>query len=307
MKHTLRITIIMLLMFLIVQFIGIGILYKYIDQEQSSKEGKVVFKELPIGERPPLGEKTSYIPVILAILVGTGIFLLLIKLHWVWVMRIWFLLAVVFALTITFGSFLSVGISFMLAIILGLWKLFKPSFLIHNLTELLIYGGLAVLFTPLFNLFSGIILLVLISLYDAYAVWRSKHMVKLAQSQTKARLFAGLLIPYQLEKLAPELKKKAEKKAEITLVKSKKSSTKVRTAILGGGDLGFPLIFAGVILKEIGLWQSLVIPFFAALGLAFLLFNSHEQKFYPAMPFISAGCFIGLGFVWLLGMVISFY
>ena len=72
-------------------------------------------------------------------------------------------------------------------------------------------------------------------------------------------------------------------------------------AILGGGDIGFPLIFAGVVLKEWGLWQSLPMPLFAGLGLSFLLWKGKKDRFYPAMPFISAGCFLGLFVVWLLG------
>ncbi|MBU1974292.1 MAG: hypothetical protein KKH52_02755, partial [Nanoarchaeota archaeon] len=78
----------------------------------------------------------------------------------------------------------------------------------------------------------------------------------------------------------------------------------VRTAILGGGDIGFTLIFAGVVLKELGVWQSLVIPWFACLGLALLLWFSQEKKFYPAMPFISAGCFVGLGVVYFISFLL---
>ncbi|MEK6809639.1 MAG: hypothetical protein AABY40_03120, partial [Nanoarchaeota archaeon] len=98
-----------------------------------------------------------------------------------------------------------------------------------------------------------------------------------------------LMLPYKLGKFG---------KAK-TIMRGK--AEKVRTAILGGGDIGFPLIFAGVVLKEMGLWQSLVIPFGALLGLAVLLFNGKENKFYPAMPFISAGCFVALGVVWAIG------
>jgi len=290
MKHILRVTILLLVIFLVAQFLGLAILYKYIDQDKSQVEGKTIFKDLPIGERPPIEEGISYIPIILALLLGTGIFLLLIKYQWIWVMRIWFLLAVVFALTMAFGSVLSALVSFILALILGLWKLFKPNFWIHNFTELFIYGGLAVIFVPIFNIFSGIVLLVLIAIYDAYAVWKSKHMIYLAKSQTKAKLFAGLLIPYKIGKPVKS--------------KGKQKTVKVNTAMLGGGDIGFPLIFAGIVLKEIGLWQSLVIPLFAALGLGLLLFNSKQKKFYPAMPFISAGCFLGLAVVWLIGVVV---
>ena len=77
-------------------------------------------------------------------------------------------------------------------------KIFKPNFWIQNLTELFIYGGLAAIFVPFFNIWSVSILLILIALYDAYAVWKSKHMITLAKSQMEAKVFSGLLIPYSI-------------------------------------------------------------------------------------------------------------
>ena len=122
-------------------------------------------------------------------------------------------------------------------------------------------------------------------------------MVTLARSQAEAKVFAGLLIPYKLGKLIKKTKVPGEK----TPIGISLPKMKVRTAILGGGDIGFPLIFAGVVLKEWGLWQSLIIPFFALAGLALLLYYAEEKKFYPAMPFISAGCLVGLGVVGAMG------
>src|SRR3989338_5495 len=304
MKHSLSITLLILGIFLLAQFIGIFILYKYIDPEQSVQEGKTVFKELPIGERPPVEEKTSFIPVILAVLIGTVILLVLIKYKLAFIWKLWFLMAAVITLTVAFTAFISTAIAFGLALVLGIWKVLKPNVIIHNFTELFIYGGLAAIFVPLFNLFSVIILLILISGYDAYAVWKSKHMITLAKSQAESKIFAGLLIPYKLGK-AVHRKEGHNIKAIKTAMKSTLTLPKVqmRTAILGGGDIGFPLIFAGVVLKEWGLWQSLVIPFFALAGLAILLYYAEEKKFYPAMPFISAGCFVGLGVVVLLGLI----
>ena len=291
MKHSLKITIIMLTIFLLAQFIGIGIIYNYIDTDKSMETGKTVFKELPIGERPPVEEKTSFIFIILAILIGTGLLLLIIKYEWMWVWKIWFLLAVVIALTIAGTAFMKAEIALILALGFGIWKIFRPNVWVQNITELFIYGGLAAIFVPMFNMWSVIILLILISAYDAYAVWKSKHMITLAKSQTKAKIFAGLMIPYKLGKsVSKKVKKKITEKKNKSKIKNK-VSIKVRTAVLGGGDIAFPLIFAGVILKEIGLWQSLIIPFFALLGLAILMWKGKEKKFYPAMPFISAGCF----------------
>ena len=294
MKHSLKITFILLGAFLLAQFIGIAILQEYIDPIKSQEEGETVFKELPFGERPPLEEETSFLPVLIAILIGTGLLLLLIKFNLMFIWKFWFLLAVVMTLTVAFSPFLAVKLAFFLALVLGVWKIFRPNLWIQTFTELFVYSGLAVIFVPLFTLISVSILMVLIALYDAYAVWKSKHMVTLAKSQTKAKVFAGLIIPYKLGKRKVPTTKKT---------KIKKVSVKIKTAILGGGDIGFPLIFAGVILKEWGLWQALIIPFFAALGLGVLLLKSEEKKFYPAMPFIGAGCFLGLAVVWLIGMI----
>lgn len=294
MKHALWMTTLLLGMFLLAQFLGLGLISQYIDREQSVAAGETVFKELPFGERPPLQEETSFIPILLVILFGTALIFVLIKFRLFWLWRVWFLVAVVVALTMAFGAFLKPGIAFLVALLFGAWKVFRPNVWVHNLTELFIYGGLAIIFVPLFSLLSVSILLVLIALYDAYAVWKSKHMVALAKSQAKAKMFAGLLLPYRLKKI---ISGKGREKGR------KPTGIKVRTAILGGGDIGFPLIFAGVVLKEFGLWQGLLIPLFAALGLAYLLWKSEDKKFYPAMPFISAGCFLGLGIVLLISML----
>ncbi len=302
MKHNWKITAILLVIFLLAQFIGIGVLYNYIDVEKSKVEGKTVFGDLPIGERPQMDEKFSFLAILIIVLVGTVILLLLIKYKIYFVWKIWFLLAVILALTISWGAFIKPSYALLLALVFGFWKIFKPNVWVHNFTELFVYGGLAAIFAPLFNLWSVVILLLLISAYDMYAVWKSKHMITLAKSQAKAKIFAGLLIPYKF-KLKEKIKKfKLGRKAK--KVKSKKSKVvgKVRVAVLGGGDIGFPLIFAGVILKTFGLWQSLVIPFFSGAALLFLLLTSKEKKFYPAMPFISVGCFVGLGVVLLIGL-----
>src|SRR3989338_2875665 len=300
MKHTLWMTALLLGMFSLAQFLGLALVYQYIDWEQSAAAGETVFKELPFGERPPLQEETSFLPFALVILIGTGLLLLLIRFKLFWLWKGWFFLAVVVALTMALGAFLKQALAAVIALLLGAWKVFRPNVFVHNFTELFIYGGLAVIFVPLFSLLSVSILLVLIALYDAYAVWKSKHMVTLAKSQARAHMFAGLLQPYQLKKVGRE---KGRAGMEKEKGKAQRLGVKVRTSILGGGDIGFPLIFAGVIMKELGLWQGFLIPLFAALGLAYLLWRSEDKKFYPAMPFIGAGCFVGLGVVLLMGMV----
>ncbi|GAG21233.1 unnamed protein product, partial [marine sediment metagenome] len=123
----------------------------------------------------------------------------------------------------------------------------------------------------IFSMWSISILLVIIAIYDAIAVWKTKHMIKLAKFQSKLKVFAGLLIPYG----------------------------KRRAAILGGGDIGFPLLFAAVALRTLGA-RALVIPVVVGVSLLLLLIYGDKNKFYPAMPYLGAGCFIGYGLSLLL-------
>jgi len=253
MKHTAKVTLVLLLIFLCSQFLGLLIINQYIDQAKSLETGKTEFRELEISgitiERPDVDESFSFIYIILAVLIGTGLVLLIIYFKKAFLWKAWYFLAVVMCLSIAFSAFLDSSIALFLAFVAGIYKVFKPNVIIHNLTELFVYGGLAVIFVPILNLFSMSILLILISVYDAYAVWQSKHMIKLAKFQTKSKLFAGLLIPYGFPKKISKTRKTAKKTKMV----------KTQFAVLGGGDLGFPLLFAGVILKNF--WDVLCINY----------------------------------------------
>jgi presenilin-like A22 family membrane protease len=316
MKHSTAVTLILLVIFILAQYVGLAVTHQYIDTEQTEIIGEVVFSDLPIGERPDLDATTSYITIILAILIGTGILLLLIKYKAFKVWRFWFFLAVLMTTTITFGAFIHKTLAIILAFILATWKIYKPNPIIHNLTEIFIYAGLAAIFVPVLSLQSILILLALISVYDMYAVWKSKHMIVLANAQTQAKVFAGLMIPYTLDgfkkKMSLTIKSnkvsKKETKKQKTNIKEKitqhaHTKTTQRIAVLGGGDIGFPLLFAGVILKTYGVIPSLIIPLFSTAGLALLFMYGKKDRFYPAMPFLTVACLIGFAFVWLIGLV----
>ncbi|MBT3450841.1 hypothetical protein HN448_02655, partial [archaeon] len=84
----------------------------------------------------------------------------------------------------------------------------------------------------------------------------------------------------------------------------KKVPVKTSTAILGGGDIAFPLMFTGVVMIDFGMKLSLLVSLATTLSLYILFRLAKKDKYYPAMPFVSAGCFVGLGLVWLVGMFI---
>ncbi len=55
--------------------------------------------------------------------------------------------------------------------------------------------------------------------------------------------------------------------------------------------------------KGAALMQSTLISIFAAIALLLLFVKATKDKFYPAMPFISAGCFAGLAVIWAINTI----
>lgn len=252
MKHNWRITVLITVLFFLAQIIGLLIVNHYLD------------RNLPYNiERPQFDEKSSSLEIFLTILIVTGLVFVIMKYKIFKLWSVWFYLASASTLMIAFASFLTQNIALIFALILSYFKL-KRQIIIHNLTELFIYGGLAAIFVPVLSLRSIIILLIIISVYDFIAVFKTKHMVKMAKFQTKMKVFPGLLIPY-----------------------------KKKVALLGGGDIGFPLLFAGIMLKNYGN-IAFFVPLFCTAALLVLLFIGKKDRFYPAMPFMTVGCLLSL-------------
>jgi len=299
MKHNFKITAILLTMFLITQLIGVYVVGYYL------QEGNT----LPFGLEPPTPETNigfiGILPqIIVAFIFAIAIFFLLTKFKVEFILRLWFFAVVTIALSITFMSFVSgflpraLIISTIVALVLAFVKIYKQSFIIHNSTELLIYPGLAAVFVPILNVYTIATLLVLISIYDMWAVWHSGIMQKMARYQIdNLKVFSGFFVPY----ISKQTKEKIKIwKNTISKKDLEKKKIKASVAILGGGDVVFPIITAGVMLKTLGLGSALFVIIGAALGLGYLFFFSEKKKFYPAMPFITIGIFLGMAVSYLV-------
>jgi presenilin-like A22 family membrane protease len=273
-------------MFLITQFLGLYIIDLY-------QEGK-----LPYGMQPPeMKPEVSFYTILISIFLAISFVFLLMKIKAAWVIRIWFFSVIALAIAITsnafFQKFLTNAsiISLALGLALSYLKIFRRNIIIHNLTEILIYPGIAAIFVPLLNIFSAFILLILISIYDIYAVWYAKFMQEMAKFQIKEmKFFAGFFVPYI----------RGKQIRSINFRKGQARKIKVSLAILGGGDVVFPILAAGVVFRAWGLLPALAVSLLSSLGLLALFALARKGKFYPAMPFITAGSFVGLLIAFLL-------
>ncbi|MBU0614724.1 MAG: hypothetical protein KJ601_01390 [Nanoarchaeota archaeon] len=299
MKHTLKITIVLVLLFIAAQLVGLATITNYIQvDKQLTETGEekitINYPDTALGEQPDIDkedntEMTATVTVIFfALIIGTVLLLLLIRFNLGKLWKIWFFMAIFMALSVSFKVYTNIIAAFILGALLAAWRIFKPNPWVHNVTEVFIYTGIAILILPLINVTGAIVMLIIISFYDMYAVWKSKHMVKMAKFMTNKKLFAGLFVEYK------QPKGKSSKKAAGKTVKS---------AILGGGDIAFPLLFSVTVLesriitkgltKSVALSQTLIVTLFVTLSLLLLFLLSKKDRFYPAMPFLTAGCLVG--------------
>ncbi|HLC53582.1 MAG TPA: presenilin family intramembrane aspartyl protease [Candidatus Nanoarchaeia archaeon] len=302
MKHSVVITLILLGMFILSQAIGLAVTAAYLpDVTPAVAENgtliNVTTYHLPYGMEPPeeVRPQQSLVSIVIALIIAITIMVLLMKFRAEIFLRLWFFAVVSIALGITLNAavktvpYASLFV-LIIAIPLAYFKVFQRNIIVHNITEVLIYPGIAAIFVPLLSIPTTIILLVIISAYDMYAVWHSGFMQRLAHYQIRTlRVFSGFFIPYLT----------AQAKANLMHRPKAGKKVKVNVAILGGGDVVFPIIVAGVVLREFSLLPALLVTGGATLALAILFYLSEKGKFYPAMPFISLGCFLGLALVYL--------
>src|SRR4030042_5906356 len=147
--------------------------------------------------------------IAIGLVIGALLILLIIRMKKVNLWKAWFFVAVFLAISLALGVFLQTYIALIIALVLAILKIKKPNVFIHNLTEVLMYAGIAVFLVPILgdpakislgvipeNVLWAAILLIAISIYDFIAVFKSKHMVKMAKFQTQSKVFAGLFVPY---------------------------------------------------------------------------------------------------------------
>jgi presenilin-like A22 family membrane protease len=331
MKHNISITLILISFFVLAQVLGLWLINLDAQVIKEDVNGQmvvsVVHDDTSLGARPETTGSGTLIYIMVGVAIGTILVLLLVrfkKANW-W--RTWFFLAVWLALSVAIGVVVkwhylfAYDLALLIALVIALWKIYRPNIFIHNISEVLMYAGIALIFVPMFgnpanhvfgipeNVFWAVILLLLISVYDAYAVWKSKHMVKMAKFQTESKIFAGLMIRYNPTAETGKGGKKSSSKVSKVSSMSKSSKVKPRNAILGGGDVAFPLIFAGVVMesllalevpKYVAFLQTSVIILTTTISLGLLFYFAEKDKFYPAMPFITAGCLVG----WVLIMIL---
>lgn len=191
-----------------------------------------------------------------------------------------------FIFVISLGSFLFFSLwlgdffaLIFLLVLIFLW-LKSPNILIHNFLMISGIVGMGSVFGLRLEPLMVVLILILFSVYDFIAVYKTKHMIKMAKEMIEAGAILGLIFPSQLSDFNAKLKK---------------VSPGGKFLILGGGDIIFPLILC-VSLTPQGFLKPLIVAIFATFGLAFsfyLFISQKTRKPIPALPPIALFSIIG--------------
>lgn len=199
-----------------------------------------------------------------------------------------FLFRALFILAVWWGGALVLSVwmsditalAFMTIAIL-VWLL-RANVLLHNILVMLGISGIASVFGLRFSPGAIVIFLIIFAVYDVIAVYKTKHMVRLARSMLESRAIFAVIVPEKISYFRSRMRDVAPGKGFM---------------MLGGGDIAFPLMLASSV-SITSLANAFIIIAFSFIGLtaSFALFFLLGRKPMPALPPIAALAVLGFLF-----------
>ena len=177
---------------------------------------------------------------------------------------------------------------FIIVICGAAWLLWARVWL-HDLLLLLTLSGASAIFGYLFSPLTFVIFMLIIAVYDVVAV-RFGFMVWMADRLSDIDTLPAFIFPRKLHDWLISLR--SVRVGDLT----KKKAPEREYSILGGGDIGFPLMLAASVVYQNGLNGGIIVGAFAFVGLmgAYLVqLLWFKDKPVPALPPIALASLIG--------------
>ena len=234
-----------------------------------------------------LGPVTAYF---FGVVVVLGLILFIIPLS-----KLRLVFRALFALMFGWGVFIVIAlilptsVAYPVAIIAGITWLFWARIWLHDLLLLVTLSGAGSVFGFLFSPLTFMIFMLIIAVYDVVAV-RFGFMVWMADKLSESDTLPAFIFPKQIKDWTLSLRV-----ARVGDLKKKEPGER-EYAILGGGDIGFPLMLTVSVFFDAGLVKAILVGVFALMGLmgAFLIqLLWLKGKPMPALPPIAFASLIG--------------
>ncbi|MFA6296675.1 MAG: presenilin family intramembrane aspartyl protease [Patescibacteria group bacterium] len=254
-------------LFLITQFLGLYLGWRLFQIEE--------VKELVAKQSYSLWQ------FLIAFAVGTVVVLFVIKYAKSRIIFSGFFYILIFLGCVAFFDVFALGyLGLGLALLVVILRRFMPSVLTHNLAIILAISGISSYIGLSFLPLQIIIMLVILSIYDFIAVFKTKHMVLMFKKMMENGANLSIIVPNKLIGFLAGMDKAKPGQDFI---------------FLGTGDLAFPIIFAVSVLRN-SLLSSILVIAGALLGVMAIniyFYFKKERTAFPALPPITIGCIIG--------------
>ena len=275
---------VLIALFLITQFLGLYVGNQYINYiNQAIKTGELSGRpEIIPGVSPESIDTSLYL--FGYIMVSTAVILIIIKIRKS-IIRILEAVVIFTSSWFVFDSIIPVDIwylslGFFLALILTIWKAFRPSIISQDVAAIISGAGVGALLGASLGVLPSIVFILILSCYDFISVFITKHMIHMAKALTERPTAFTIAAPHNFKKL--------------TYVGIKKAKKKIHVFQLGVGDMVIPLMFSVSVLSNFSLINSIAAIIGSTIALLSLIyFMSKKPQPLPALPFITFGTFAG--------------
>jgi presenilin-like A22 family membrane protease len=177
-----------------------------------------------------------------------------------------------------------------IAVAVGLTWFFFPRVWLHNLVMILAMVSLGAVFGRLISPWTAMAVILVLAIYDFIAV-RFGYMLWMAKKMSESSTLPAFVFP----KSSAEWNYSLKQKALTGIVEE--SPFERKFSILGGGDIGFPLLLVSSVFFAYGLPQAILVSVFSLLGLlgAYAIQMTFlKGRAMPALPPIAALTLIAL-------------
>lgn len=205
-------------------------------------------------------------------------------------------LRIVFSFLFAWGFFIAlvfwlpVAAAIIISTMVGLTWLFAPRIWLHNIAMVFAMASLGAVFGRMISPWTAMILLVIIAVYDFFAV-RFGYMLWLANKLSESTTLPAFFIP----RFISEWRSSLQEKSIADLAETKPSERDF--SILGGGDIGFPVLLISSVYFAYGFTDAIMVAAFSLVGIIGAYWIQAvflKGKPIPALPPIAALSLVGL-------------
>jgi len=226
----------------------------------------------------------------LLILLFTGLLLLAMRLKREWIIRVFILLSIAVSIYYVMAAFMSPLLALVPTLAIMLLLHFYPEWYIIDAFGILVCAGISSLFGVSMTIPPALLLLVVLAVYDAISVYKTRHMISLAEGAIKIKAPLLFVVPKSRDysfRIDQEISNSSEE-------------TKKRGAyFLGLGDAIIPtiLVISASWSLPAGGFYGLSLPVLGAmlgtyLGFLLLMTTSRDRP-QAGLPFLNSGVILG--------------